>query len=642
MEIYKSTCNICPIGCGVLIYVKNGRVIKIEPDKDHPLNKGKLCPKGYASLEYLYSPHRIKFPHIKRKNKFEKISWEDAFDFISSKLEKFSPEEVAFIHGAAKGLQDSYLTRFAYAFGSPYVAWQGHVCFVPRMAASKEVYGFYAVPDYDYPPKTIVVWGKNVDETLFHVYERILNAVSLGSKIIVVDPRKTELAKLADLHLQINPGTDLALAIGVLKTIVDKNFIDENFIKNNTIGFENFKDKLKKYSLKEIAKITGISEKEIEEFATIYAKNKPSIIQWGNAIDHGRYSFETAVAICFLRAVTGNIGRPGGEIRPILPPIWGRRSSQLELWDKIPENKIFKTRYFPPQVIIDLIFKNNIKAAYIQGANPILSYANAKKVYRALKSLDFMVVVDLFMTPTAKIADIILPSVTYFEFDSISTPPYSYPVMSVQQKVIEFDFAKSDYEILKNIADNLRFGEYFWRNEKECLNFCLSPIGITFDELKKIGFIEGIKGYTLDKKIDFSLFPFIKKFNFNNNQLTMISWKSLLYRHSGGRQIVTLRGIQEKPVIWINEKTAKNLRIKDGDKVIIETNKGKIYQFAKLTDDIKENVIGVDYAWWYPEKRNSWKDSNINILTDDFPPYNEKLLSTNLRNINCKIYSSNK
>jgi len=274
---------------------------------------------------------------------------------------RFGPEAVAFIHGAAKGLQDSYITRFACAFGSPNVGWQGHVCFVPRVIASQFTYGFYAVPDYDDSPSCIIVWGSNMSETFPHAYARVIKAVQKGSSIIVIDPRQINLAKNSDVWLQLRPGSDLALALGMINVIIKENLFDKNFVETWTTGFNTLKDHIKHYTPEKVAAITWVSAKKIEESARLYATSKPAVIQWGNAIDHGINSFQTARAICILRAITGNIGIPGGEIQPVSMSLNGRRSPELELWGKVPSDNLKKSlnknlnlmpmiKYVQPQV----------------------------------------------------------------------------------------------------------------------------------------------------------------------------------------------------------------------------------------------------------------------------------------------------
>ncbi|WP_300465040.1 molybdopterin-dependent oxidoreductase [Desulfobacula sp.] len=595
-KIIKSTCGLCAVGCGIRAQVRGNRIVKIEGDPDHPLNKGKLCQKGLASLEYLYHPDRLTVP-LKQKGargsgQWEKISWDEALETIALWLTEIKnqsgPESVAFIHGAAKGLQDSYIARFSYAFGSPNVGWQGHVCFVPRVLASQLTYGFYAIPDYDYPPSCIIIWGKNLSSTLHHAYSRMKKAVQKGSKLIVIDPRPVYEAQKPDVSMQIRPGTDLALALGMIHVIINEKLFDRQFIEKWTWGFSLLKDSVMSFTPEKVAVITWIPAEKIRESARIYAGNRPAVIQWGNAIDHGINNFQTARAICILRA---------------------------------------------------------------------------------MKKIRFSAVADMFMTPTAALADIVLPAASYLEYDGIVTSPYSYPLVSIQQKIIRTGTCRSDYEILRGLAHKIGLEECFWSTEEACLDFCLKPKGLSFGEFRKIGLLQGQKGFRRHEKEGFStptgkieLFSKrLKDWGFDSLShyteppdtpysepetaklfpLVLTTWKHDPYRHSGGRQIQSLRKRQPDPLVWINSRTAAAYGIKNDDGVYIETKRGQILQKARLTDDIDCRVIGVDYGWWFPEKGRQhlygWNRSNINILTACSPPFGREMGTSNLRGIGCRI-----
>ncbi|MBW2345637.1 MAG: molybdopterin-dependent oxidoreductase, partial [Deltaproteobacteria bacterium] len=641
--------------------------------------------------EYLHHPHRLKHP-LKREGErgsgsWRKVSWDEALEEISIHLNKIKSESgaesVAFVHGAAKGLQESYLSRLANVFGTPNVAWQGHVCFLPRVLASRITYGFYAVPDYDYQPSCIMVWGKNLDATLHHAYKRVIDAVEKGSKLLVVDPRETELTKKADLWLQPRPGSDLALALGMLYVIIHEELIEKGFVEKWTIGFDRLKDHILDYPPERIEEITWVPAEKLRQAARIYAEHSPSCIQWGNAIDHGLNSFQNARAICILRAITGNLGAPGGEIQPLSLPLFGRRSSELELIEKMPPDTWEKRvgaemkglpmiRYVQPQSIIKAIIDQDpypIRGLYIQGANPLLSYPNAQKTYKAFMKVDFSAVADMFMTPTAALADMVLPVASYLEFDSIVTPPYSYPMTIVQQKVTRVGECRSDYEILAGLAKKLDLGEYFWDSEEKCLDFVLRPAGLSFEEFKRIAIIPGSLQYRRYKEKGFETpsgkveiyshrleewgfdplptyqeppeTPYSEQALAEEYPLILTTWKSAPFRHSGGRQVNTLRGEYPEPVVYIHPETAGKADINDGDLIYIETIRGRIKQKARLTKGIDPKVIGVDYAWWFPEKDASnlygWAEANVNILVDDKPPYSPEMGTTNLRGSLCKI-----
>ena len=692
MSVVRSTCGICQIGCGILVHVDNGRVIKVEGDPESPLNEGVLCSKGLASLEYLYHPNRLQRP-LKRlgkrgEGKWLPVSWDEALDTIANELaktrDKYGAESVVFIRGSAKGFQDEYLTRFANVFGSPNIAGMAHVCFVPRKNASIITYGFYTIPDFDYLPASIVVWGKNLPETLHHVYRRVARAVARGTKLMVIDPRKMRMVDGADLWLKLRPGSDLALALGMLNVIINENLYDKAFVEQWTVGFDQLKAHVQDYPPERVADITWVPAEMIKQAARFYGANKPACIQWGNAIDQGVNSFQTARAICILRAITGNLGIPGGELQWSPPPLLERSSPEFSLLEKIPpevrqrrittSDKLLPIAFHVlPQGVIKAIQCEDpypVRVAYVQGCNALLSYSNVQEVYQALLNLDFLAVADMFMTPTAALADIVLPVASYLEFDSIVAPPYSLAVALAQQKVTRVGECRSDYEILRDLARKLGQEEYFWDTEEQCLDYILAPSGITFNQFRKIGVLTGNKQYRTYQAQGFATpsgkvelySDQLKQWGFDplptyyeppetpysdpelakEYPLIFTTWKSEPYRHSGGRQIASLRGSYPEPIIMIHPETADELGIKEGDSVYIETKRGRIKQKATLTASIDPRVVGVDYGWWFPERGVSnlygWAESNINMLTDDESPYSREMGSTNLRGILCKVY----
>ncbi|UCG08897.1 MAG: molybdopterin-dependent oxidoreductase, partial [Desulfobacterales bacterium] len=293
----------------------------------------------------------------------------------------------------------------------------------------------------------------------------------------------------------------------------------------------------------------------------------------------------------------------------------------------------------------------------------------AQEAYQALLKLDFLAVGDMFMTPTAALADIVLPVATYLEFDDIVAPPYSLPMALVQQKVTSVAECRSDFEILRDLARKLELGEYFWNKEEEHLDFVLGPSDISFNEFRKIGVLAGNKHYQSYQSQGFStpsgkveLYSSqLKEWGFDplpthhelpetplsapelakEYSLVFTSWKAGVYRHSGGRQISSLRNTHPDPMVWIHPDTAGQQGIADGDRVYIETKRGRIRQKARLTKDIDPRVVGIDYGWWFPESGPQnlyeWAEANINILTDDSPPYGREMGTPNLRGILCKI-----
>lgn len=695
-RLVRSTCELCRHGCGVLVHVEDGKVTRIEGDPDSPFNKGKLCDKGLASLEYVYSPDRLKYP-LKRvgergEGKWQQITWDEALNAIAEALIKakdnYGAESVIGIRSAARGINDDYFARFFNVFGTPNATSTGYVCHLPMAGAFRITYGFDSPlsPDYDYPPACILVWGADVKATAPLEYESTIQALDKGSKLIIVDPRQIDLATRADIWMQVRPGSDLALALGMINVIVNEGLFDKAFVDNWTVGFDELKAHVQDYPPEKVADITWVKAETIREAARLYATNKPACIQQGNGLETNTNSFQACRAMAILRAITGNLGIPGGD----LYTAWSaanisRGSPRLTLADKVPEDMrnmrisakdglLPMLRYALPQTIVKSILEGDpypIRVAYLQGANLLLTWANAQETYRALNRLEFLAVADMFMTPTAALADVVLPVVTYLEFDGIFSAPLQ-SVPRVQQKIAEVGECWSDYKILGELAKKLGLGEYFWDDEEEFRDFIMKPIGITFKELKKMPLIPKVFGYrnyeaegfkTPSGKIELYSNQ-LKEWGFDplpiyyelpetpysapglakEYPLVFTSGKSAFYRHSAGRQIPSLRDSHPEPIIGIHPETASRLGLKEGDRAYIETKRGRITQKVSLITGIDPRVVYVDYAWWFPESGVTnlydWVKSNVNILTDNKLLNGREMGSANLRGILCKVYKA--
>jgi anaerobic selenocysteine-containing dehydrogenase len=708
-RVVKSVCGLCLGNCGVLVTLEEGKAVGIKGDPESPTNQGDLCPIGRASLEYLYHPDRLTHP-LKRtgrkgEGKWQRISWDEAFNLAAEALnkvkQKYGSEAVVMVHGSAKGSMDTHLVRLANAFGTPNVICSDYVCHIPRMLAAELTFGFFPSDDYGYPPACVVSWGSNDAETRFLRHKDLVRALNKGTKLIVIDPRETEVARMAELWLRVRPGSDLALALAITNVVINEGLYDKDFVDKWTVGFDKLKAHVQDYPPEKAAKITWVPADLIVRAARLYATNRPGHIEWGNALDHNVNSFQAARAISILMAITGNLGVPGGEIESrgsgfrfgdpesSESGVLGRWSSQMELRDKISreerQNKVGADlnmlpdfRYVLPQSLIKSVLKGDpyhIRAAFVQASNPMLCWPNTQETYRALKKLDFLAVSDMFMTPTAALADVVFPAASYLEYDGIQMPPNGNKVQ-LQRKVAQIGECRSDHEIINGLAKKLGLEEYFWDSIDDFWDAILEPVGLTFKEFKKIGLFTGEEeqpnryrryeqnGFkTPSGKVELYSSR-LKKWGFDplptyyelpetpysdpelakEYPLIFISWKRKPYRHSGGKQIASLRGSHPEPIIMIHPETADKLGIKEGDWVYIETRRGRIRQKATLTTSIDPRVVGVDYGWWLPEKWASelygWVESNVNILTNDKPPFNQEIGSANLRGFLCKVYKA--
>jgi anaerobic selenocysteine-containing dehydrogenase len=690
-KVVKSGCGLCLANCGVLIHLKDGKPVRVEGDPENPINRGALCVRGKNSLEYAYHPDRLLHP-LKRvgekgKGKWERITWDEALNTISSELNKvkgkYGAESLLFIRGGSLGYQDNYVARFANVFGAPNVASMAYICHQPRVMPSVYTYGFKAYPDYEYPPACIVLWAVNTCATAIGECNKTNEAVEKGSKLVVIDPGETPFAKKADIWLKPRPCSDLALALGMINVIINEELFDKNFVDKWTVGFEELRKHVQDYSPEKVAEITWVPAEKIREVARFYATNKPACIAWGNGIDNNINNFQCARAIAILRALTGNIGIPGGDaewspsgiVSTSAPELVQQNALSPEMRAKrisAAEGLLPTIFYALPQNAVKAMLKAEpypMRAAFLQGGNLLHTYSNAKEVYEAFKSLDFFVVTDHFMTPTAELADIVLPAATYLEIDHLQEGEHARTV-NVVQKVTEIGECWSDLKIFNELAKRMGLGKYFWENDEQALDFILKPTGLTFKEFKKIGTITGIKQYRKYEKDGFST-PSGKVELYSNRlkewgfdplpvyreppesplsapelakefPLVFTSWKLPSYKHAGWRQVKSVRKTHPDPLVVINTETAKKLGIKEGKWVYIETKRGKIKQKATLSPNIDHRVIVLEHGWWYPERKNSemsdWAESNSNILTDNKKPYAREMGSATLRGILCKVY----
>ena len=335
MEVYgydsvvKSHCRMCHGGCGVLVYVKDGKVAKIAGDPDCPINHGTLCSKGLASAQLAYHPDRLTYP-VKRigpkaSGKWERISWDEALDAIAERIldykENFGPESVVFGYGTGRD-NEAVIYRIANCLGSPNVLTAGHFCYGPRLATSISTCGTNPVVDYENFPKCIISWGNNVTIVNADEYkgEGFSEALDHGAKLISVDPRFTRIAARADIWLPLRPGTDTALALGMLNVIVNEELYDKEFVENYTHGWEAFVQRVNEYPLEKVEEITWLPKEKIREAARLFATTKPAAIQWGVAIEQQNNCVDNDRSLMLLMGITGILTRPAVR-SSIGPPI---------------------------------------------------------------------------------------------------------------------------------------------------------------------------------------------------------------------------------------------------------------------------------------------------------------------------------
>ncbi len=708
METIKTVCGVCSKSCGLVVSLENGTPVKIKGDPDNPMTGGALCRKGAASLEILNHPDRIRHP-LKRVGErgeglWERISWDEAFELAGNAFntikDRHGAESVTMVQGSAKGYMDTLQHRLANAFGTPNVVASDSVCHVPRTLASELTFGFFPGPDYAHPPAVVVLWGINPAGTNHLLQGQISRAVKNGSKLLVVDPVATRLARKAEMWLQIKPGTDPALALGMINVIIEEELFDREFVEKWTVGFERLKAHVRPYSPEKVSEATRIPRESIVEAARLYAGSGSGRIEWGNALDQQQGSFQAARALAILMALTGNIGIPGGEIegggsgyRDGDPNIvgsamgfHGRNSRKMALRDReTPDQlgkKLDKTllppcRFVTAQSVLKSVLEKTpypVRGMFVQAANPVVTWPDSRKTREALSGLGFLAVSEMFMTPTAALADVIFPVAGPLEFDGVrANPPGTFAL--AQRKVAQVGECLPDYAILHGLAKRLGLENDFWSDGEDYWNDLLEPVGLTYKAFREVGRLPMKKrdvryrrfethGFdTPSGKVElysgqlaemgFDPLPVYAEHPGTTNDalqpteaypLLCTNRKSGAYIHSGGRQIQSLRKSHPEPRFLIHPEAAEKFGIIDDAWGYIETRTGRIRQKARVTDEVVPGVIVADYGWWFPEKgpgeAYGWAESNYNLLIGADSPRNEEMGSFAVRGIACRVYAA--
>ncbi|MFH1351060.1 MAG: molybdopterin-dependent oxidoreductase [Pseudomonadota bacterium] len=692
-SVTKSHCRMCHGGCGVLVYTRNGKAAKIAGDPDCPINHGTLCAKGLASAQLAYHPDRLTYP-VKRigpkaSGKWERISWDEALDTIAERIldykERYGAESIVMGYGTGRE-NEAVIYRFANLLGTPNVLTAGHFCYGPRVATGIITCGSNPVVDYENHPKCIMVWGNNIVISNPDEYkgESFSVSVDRGAKLIVVDPRLTRMAARADIWLQLRPGTDTALALGMLNVIINEGLYDKEFVANYVHGWAPFVRRVNEYPPDRVSEITWVHEEKIREAARLFAITKPAAIQWGVAIEQQINCADNNRVLMALMGITGNIDVPGGQVLFKTPKI--RNVGQFGAHKMLPkeqaEKRLGGERFrlagnfaiINPKCVWDAILEEKpypVKMLFFISSNPLMTRANAREVYQALERVGFMVVSDFFLTPTAELADIVLPAATWLEMDYIGDFWKRHGYILPRRKVIQVGECRSDHDMLNDLAHRVGQGEYWWDSFEGGLNYILEPMGMTWQDFKKRDYVRGEVSYQKYKERGFST-P-TRKFELHSTLLEKWGYDPLprfreppespcstpeLFKeypyilitgrrlpgffHSENRQVPWLRELHRDPVVEIHPETAKREGIHEGDWVVIESPRGRIRQRAKIFEGIDPRVVGAEHAWWFPEKRESghgWDESNINILTDNaYETCDPAMGATHIRTLLCRIY----
>lgn len=701
-RVVRSACRGCHGICQVFVHLDGDRVVQVRGDPDSPTSRGYLCPKGQAAPKLLYHPDRLTHPlrRVGRRgeNRWKRISWDEALHEISDKFTKIKNESgaefVAIYQGTGRP-HIEWTERFANAFGTPNFVGPAHLCFIPRVIASNITMGRLPVCDiYGFGgemPACIMVWGCNITETgasdgmCGGMFSRALNQ---ADKVIVVDPRRIRAAEKADHWLQLRPGTDGALALAMINTIIVEDLIDHDFVDNYTIGFEKLVQHVRGFTPEWAEPITSVDAGAIRAAARTFATVAPGGIQWGNGIDMSVCSFHTARSLLILMGITGNIDRPGGNVIWV-PPTGVKQKSVLinpeqrgvQFLPKEQKDRMIAAGKFPfcPNTHTPAFWDSVItgkpyrtRAIWIMGSNPLVTATQGLKIERALKEcLEFIVVSDIFMTPTAQLADLVLPAATWLEQDDVVYLSKIWCVLA-RKKLAHFAEARDDRDVIFDLAHRLGLHEAFpWKDSTEYLNWVLEETGLTFAQFCERGIILSemrYRKYTTEgfhtpsgkfeiyssimERVGASPLPVYREPPMSpvstpevakEFPLILIPGNKVRYFfHSELRQIEDLRRHNPDPLVEMHPDTAAALGISEGDWVWVESPSARVKIRAKLFDGISPQAVNAQYAWWFPEQDPpdyGWKTSNVGLLFGDVPCDPESGAEP-LKGYLCKVYKA--
>jgi assimilatory nitrate reductase catalytic subunit len=677
--------------CGLYLVVgPDGRITGVEPRTDDPINKGRLCEKGLTCHEMIHHPDRLKKPLIKKDGKFAETTWDKALDLIAKKFQGIAkahgPNAIGCYGSARITNEKAYLFgKFArVAIGTRHIDGSGRLCMASAAAAYLRTFGADRSPN---PwsdillADCIIIVGSNTAETHPVMMTHLFRAKDRGATIIVIDPRVTHVAIMANIHLQLKPGTDLALLNSLLHVIVKEDLIDRDFIRKRTKGFETVEETIKKYTPEKAEEITGVPADKIVQAAISYGRAKTGMILFERGPEHQIKGVNNVLSILNIAMATGKIGKPGcgpctitgqpngqgaremGQLTHQLP---GERlltdpearKHIAKVWG-IPIKRLPDKPGYTAVEMFDAAAKGEIKDMYIFATNPMVSLPDLNYVKTALEKLEFLVVQDMFPSETAEFADVVLPGSCWAEEEGTMTNIEGRCV-KLNKVVDPPGEAMEDWKILCAVAKSLGAGRYFtYKSPVEIFNeirlatkgaFC-TYAGMTY---KKVEDSKGIFWPCPDEAHPGTPRLYEERFATKDGlgvfhpveytpaaeqpddlyPLILTTVRSYYHFLSGTqtRRTVSLTRLCPEPYIEINPETALKLGIKDGDLISVRSRRGEAEFKARVTLITRPDVVAIPYHWGIPQAANLLTIGELDPVSR-IPEY--KICSVAIERVKC-------
>jgi formate dehydrogenase major subunit len=636
-ETVRTICTYCGVGCNLEVKVVGGKIKAIEGAKDAEVNQGHTCVKGRYAFSFYNHPDRLTSPLIKKSGKFEKVSWDEALDFIAEKLKsiknKFGPTAIAGISSARCTNEENYLMQkfMRVVIGSNNIDGCARVCHAPTSYGMQQVFGTGAATNSveEIPlADCLLLVGSNPTAAHPVTGAKIKQRALKGIPLIVIDPRKTDLAELAEVHLQLRPGTNVALLNMFLHFLIKGGFTDQKFVETRTEGFDELDDFIQKIDIDELEKVTGVDRTLVEKAATVYGKAARAMCFHGLGVTEHFQGSKGVMLLADIAMLTGNIGRPGVGINPLrgqnnvqgaadmgVQPHQG--PGYLSMFDSGPR-ELYKKHYgvdMPedPGLKIPEMFGASLggvlKSLWIMGEDVLQTDPNTCHVRAALEGLDLLVVQELFMTETAAIADVVLPASSFFEKSGTFTNG-ERRVQKVQRVVSPLPGTRPDGQIVVDIMNRLGYRQEGYDpalHLKEISKIVPFFAGITWENLGHQGKQWPVKADGTDTQIlhqkEFKLGKGrFKFFDFTETPEIVKNAEKFPYILTTGRELshyncgsMTRRTknieLSDKDVLLVNPDDAQKLKINEMDIVKVSSVNGSTKLSAHISHETKPGVL---------------------------------------------------
>ncbi len=670
----RTICQSCDIACSVVTEAKKGRVVKVR-SSDNPIFKDNICMKGIIAPKGFANPNRITHP-LKRvgergSGKWERVSWEDAFADIGVRLkaiiDEHGPEAWAVSTSQWNTATDHGLgRRIMNHIGSPNWTSGVALCAGNTAAINRYTYGWFPIGDFQ-NTKCIVLMGHNPRRHSWTpMYTWIKQAQARGAKLIVTDPRRSSSAERADIWLPLKVGSDTAMMLGWLKVIIDEELYDKDFVRDWTIGFDELKERVDEYPLERVAKLTGCESSMIAKAARMYATEGPSIIPWTPITDMQRNSTSGIRLQSILRAICGYVDVPGGEhLQGFNPDIVNESTIEMHhvlsneqkakqlgadkhpaftyrgqerfreptkrVWGQEYANLIMGCHMTPPSSLFRAMAGEGpypVKAFFFLGNNPMMSYANMKLIIEAMMKQDLIVTHEQFMTPSAQLADYILPADSWLErpwlMDSFG---WTSTIRTSEKSMEPPGECRSTFEFWKLLAGALDRSEIVpWETIEDFYSYRLEKLGMTWDEFvnttdvhfappefrkyRKTGFATPsgkveLKSLALEE-LGFDPLPYFREdppIDPNFPLLLFTGVREDGFFQTGHRHIEEMRKRHPEPLLFVSPETAELYRISEDEWVEVENELAKISIKVAIKETMPNGLIRIPHGWWKPEMK---------------------------------------